>query len=146
MQYTAQNGTKVTITHEAAGRIHSIRVKDKPPPKPTKIRIASPRMRATSPRVRAENISPTIISVEQEEMVHLVVNHHQMNVDTSSTEQVYRLHFFCLLVSLCLLQHVFYASFERCVRQMNVDRSSKTSFLLIRACCIFYQIVSEMPL
>jgi len=87
MQYTAQNGTKVTITHEAAGRIHSIRVKDKPPPKPTKIRIASPRMRATSPRVRAENISPTIISVEQEEMVHLVVNHHQMNVDTSSTEQ-----------------------------------------------------------
>lgn len=94
MQYTAQNGTKVTITHEAAGRIHSIRVKDKPPPKPTKIRIASPRMRATSPRVRAENISPTIVSIDQEEMVHLVVNQQQqMNVDTSSTEQVYTIHF-----------------------------------------------------
>lgn len=82
MQYTARNGTKVTITHEAAGRIHSIRVKNKPPQKPTKIRIASPRMRATSPRVRAENISPTIVSIEQDEMVHLVVNKTSpVNVD-----------------------------------------------------------------
>jgi len=103
MQYTTLNGTKVTITHEAAGRIHSIVVKDKQKQqktkkpvqeKQTKIRIASPRMRATSPRVRAENVSPTIISMTQnteqaeKDMVHLVVNTNQLNVNTLSREHV----------------------------------------------------------
>lgn len=97
MQYTLPHGTKVSITHEAAGRIHSIVVKEKnpqPKTKPSKIRIASPRMRATSPRVRAENVSPTIISMKQEginkeyDMVHLVVNTHQMDVNLSSREHI----------------------------------------------------------
>lgn len=89
MQYAVQTGTKVIVKHEAAGRIHSIRVKDKQLSKPTKIRIASPRMPGLSLGTRTENISPTIVSIEQEEMVHLNVNHHQTNVGTSSTEQVF---------------------------------------------------------
>jgi len=96
MQYTTPHGTKITINHEAAGRIHSIVVKDKkqqPKPKPkvqknTKIRIASPRMRATSPRVRAENISPTIISMSQDDLVHLVVETNQPDSDMVSREHV----------------------------------------------------------
>lgn len=99
MHYKTLNRTKVTVKHEAAGKIHSIVVKDKQqqpaaaktnlsPPKQTKMRIASPRMRATSPRVRAENVSPIVISMTQkpeEEMVHLVVNaHNQLDVSTTS--------------------------------------------------------------
>ena len=94
MQYTTPHGTKITINHEAAGRIHSIVVKDKkqqPKPKPqknTKIRIASPRMRATSPRVRAENVSPTIISMSQDDLVHLVVETNQPDANMLSREHV----------------------------------------------------------
>ncbi|XP_057314831.1 uncharacterized protein LOC130656009 [Hydractinia symbiolongicarpus] len=69
VQCTPTHGTHMKVSSESAGRIHSIVIKAPKSEKKTRIRCSSPRMTATSPRIRAEGAPGTDF-----DMVHLVVN------------------------------------------------------------------------
>lgn len=66
---TPTHGTHMKVSSESVGRIHSIVIKAPKSEKKTRIRCSSPRMTATSPRIRAEGAPGTDF-----DMVHLVVN------------------------------------------------------------------------